>query len=68
MIEQHLYDLDSVFEAKCFSVSPGEVEIIVDCGNIVSPDPAIKVTIEDNLAAGVVARGLLAAILQPTGN
>lgn len=68
MIEQHLFDLDSVFEAKCFTVNPGEVEIIVDCASTVSHDPNIDVTIVDNLAAGVVARGLLAATAGPLGN
>ncbi len=68
MIEQHMYDLESVFEAKCFNVAPGEVEIIVDCADIFSHDAAIDSTIVDNLAAGVVARGLLAATASPSGN
>lgn len=68
MIEQHLFDLESVFEAKCFPISPGEVEIIVDCADIFSHDAEIDETIVGNLAAGVVARGLLAATASPGGN
>lgn len=65
MIEQHLYDLDSVLEAKSFSVSPGEMELVIDCVGDFDYDSEVPSTIEDNIALGVVARGTLGALLNP---
>lgn len=63
MIVQHLYDLDTVTEAKVFTILPGVVEIVVATSTVVNPDPEIEETIIDNIAAGIVARGTVGATI-----
>jgi len=64
MIEQHLKDDAMILEARCYNVGGGEVEIIVDCAEP-SEERFIEVSekIEENIAAGIVSRGLYAAII-----
>lgn len=65
MLEAHLNDLESVLETRCYTVAPGEVELIIDSADGFSYDPSIPETIIDNIALGVVARGALAATVGP---
>ena len=77
MLEQHLYELDVVTDSKVFTVNPGIVEILTtihptsssqDYDSIYSE---IESVIIDNLAAGVVAHGLIGATIDngvPTVN
>ena len=59
MIEDHLQALsDIVRESKTFTMGMGDVEIVVDCSATIDQD--IYDSIEDNLAAGVTGRGILA--------
>lgn len=69
MIEQHLYDMDVVLEARCYNIGRGEVEIIVDCTEPTSTVcNTVSNKIKEEIAAGVVSRGLYAAYLSPSGS
>lgn len=62
LIEQHLTDLETVLEAHTYTRAPGDVEIVVDTTTgIGSTDTDVAACIEENIAAGVVARGVLGA-------
>jgi hypothetical protein len=64
MIVQHLIDLQSVTEAMVFTELPGVVEIVVDSNlGVTNYDTTIAPAIVDNLAAGVIARGLVGATI-----
>lgn len=67
MLEQHLTALADdngetlVAEAQVFPVAPGEVEVIVDAAEESPMPDEIEDCIEENIAVGVVARGIYAA-------
>lgn len=62
LIEEHLAGVEGVREAHVQTLGQGDVLIIVD-GN--AQENAIKYMIEDNLAAGCTAPGVLGATLRP---
>ena len=63
MIEQHLKDEPEILEARCYNIGGGEVEIIVDCASDDATIAGVSEKIGSNIAAGIVSRGLLAAII-----
>jgi len=64
MIEEHLDALEDVLETYVWNRGSGDIEIVTDYVNGIADDSDdIGDSIEENIAAGIVARGLLAAIL-----
>ena len=62
LIEQHLLALPTVSEASVAHVGGGDVEIVVDTSEgVLGSTYEIWQAIRENLAAGVTARGVLAA-------
>jgi hypothetical protein len=69
LIVEHLNALESVLEAQVFTCDYGDVEIVCDVAALPDDPPAeVGVCIEDNLAAGVTARGVLAATIVSGGS
>lgn len=70
MLEQHLVAITDddgeplIAEAQAFSVSPGEVEIIVDAAEQTTMPHEIEHCIEENIAVGVVSRGIYAGNIE----
>lgn len=63
LIEQHIFDLDTVSECQVYNKAPGEVEIVVDTSVIDENDDDVVDCIEENIAAGVVGRGKVLATI-----
>lgn len=66
LIEQRLTELTGVYEARVLPAGPGEVEIVVDTVYTQPPHPLVSETIRQNIAAGIVSRGILAAEIGET--
>jgi len=70
MLEQHLVAITDddgepiIAEAQAFSAAPGEVEIIVDAAEQTTMPQEIEDCIEENIAVGVVARGIYAGNIE----
>jgi hypothetical protein len=64
MIEEHLSDLDNVTEAQCFNVLPGVIELVIDTEEVVTAQTsAVETCIIENIAAGIVAHGVVGATI-----
>ncbi len=64
LMEQHIYDLETVRECQIYTKAAGEIEIVVDTEVIDEDDDDVVDCIEENMAVGIVARGkLLASIV-----
>lgn len=69
MIERKLEDLEYVSEAKAFNRSEGDIEIVVDDSlGIATIDTDVVDELEDIIAAGCQARGILAGTATVGGN
>lgn len=64
VIEEHLTDLEDVNEAHVFSRSNGDIEVVVDySGGTGTDSQDIIDVLEENIAAGIISRGKLAATI-----
>ncbi len=64
VIEEHLTDLEDVSEAHVFSRGNGDIEVVVDySGGLGSDSTDINDVLEENIAAGITARGKLGATI-----
>ena len=63
LMEQHIFDLDTVRECQIYTKAPGEIEIVVDTSHITENDDDVIDCIEENIAAGVVGRGKVLATI-----
>jgi len=63
LMEQHIYDLETVRECQIYQAAPGEIEIIADSTTLSVTDDDVVDCIEENIAVGVVSRGKLLATI-----
>jgi hypothetical protein len=64
LIAQHLLDLEPVYESHVYSLGYGDIEVIVDydkTGIVEDHETEIGACLKKNMAAGIVARGAVAA-------
>lgn len=61
LIEQHLLDSPNVKQAAVTTIGAGDVIIVVDCTNLPDIVNAVSEIIEDNIAAGIISTGCIAA-------
>ncbi|MCX8207521.1 MAG: baseplate J/gp47 family protein [Methanothrix sp.] len=61
ILEQRLLELVGVYEARVFPADAGEIEVVADTPYIRPALASISDTLRQNMAAGVVSRGKLAA-------
>lgn len=63
LMEQHIYDLETVRECQIYTKSAGEIEIVVDTSVIADDDDDVVDCIEENIAVGIVGRGCVLATI-----
>lgn len=69
LITEHLEALESVLEAQVYTCGLGDLQIVCDVAAEPSAPPAeVGICIEENVAAGVTCRGILAASVVSGGN
>lgn len=62
IIEEHLTDLEDVSESHIYPRSYGDIEVIVDYDEGIGSDSTeINDVLEENIAAGIISRGILGA-------
>lgn len=61
LVEQHIKDYPGARQAIVTTLSPGEVMIIVDCSNVQEAVDSVSGLIEENIAAGIISVGCIAA-------
>lgn len=61
LIEQRLLELTGVYEARVFPSDPGELDVVVDTPYTRPPLAEVSETLRQNIAAGIISRGKLAA-------
>jgi len=61
LVEQHIKDYPGARQAIVTTLSPGEVMIIVDCSNVQEAVDSVSGLIEENIAAGIISIGCIAA-------
>jgi hypothetical protein len=57
LMEQHIYDLETVRECQIYQAGPGEIEVIADSEMLTTNDQTVVDCIEANMAVGIVSRG-----------
>lgn len=69
LITEHLEALDSVLEAQAYTCGYGDLEVVCDVAALPDDPPAeVGTCIEENVAAGVTCRGVLAATIVSGGS
>lgn len=64
VLEEHLTDLEDVSESHVFSRGNGDIEVVVDySGGTGTDSTEINDVLEENMAAGIIARGKLGATI-----
>jgi hypothetical protein len=64
LIEQHVFDLDTVRECHIYQAARGEIEAVVDSSTLTTVDDDVVNCLLENIAIGIVSRGKLLASIE----